>query len=145
MTSPGPLTADQCEQIYHAAMAAGDIDGVYAALTAMAVRDPHRAQDLKDLTLLCLRVAGNPVLRRTVMAALQATADDDISATAATSAGKHVLVTSLVTVDGEQQDHPKGSVVTSISVRVDGAPDPESLGRFVDLVRAQIQRKAQAL
>lgn len=51
------FTPDQCEEIYHAALGAGDIRGVEAALTVMAVQDPHRAQRLMDLTRMALIVA----------------------------------------------------------------------------------------
>jgi hypothetical protein len=39
---------DTCERIFRAALAAGDIEGVGAALTVMAPQDPHRAQLLLD-------------------------------------------------------------------------------------------------
>lgn len=51
------LTADDCERIFHAALKAGDTRGVEAALTVLAVRDPHRAQELFDLTRAALVVA----------------------------------------------------------------------------------------
>jgi hypothetical protein len=51
------LTADQCEEIFHAALSAGDARGAEAALTVMAVRDPHRAQELLDLTRVALHLA----------------------------------------------------------------------------------------
>lgn len=60
MTAPAPqrpLTADDCEQIFHACLSAGDIEGVGVALRAVAVRDPHRAQHLLDATRLALTIA----------------------------------------------------------------------------------------
>lgn len=48
-TTPPTFDADTCEQIFHAALAAGDIKGVEAALTVMAPQDPHRAQGLLDM------------------------------------------------------------------------------------------------
>lgn len=43
-------TPEQCERIFHAALGAGDTRGVDAALRCLAVQDPHRAQELLDLT-----------------------------------------------------------------------------------------------
>ena len=43
-------TAKECEEVFHAALSAGDTQGVYAALFVMGVQDPARAQHL--LTLL---------------------------------------------------------------------------------------------
>jgi hypothetical protein len=54
-------SVDQCEQIFHAALAAGDLRGVEAALTIMAVQDPHRAQRLVDLAQAALHIAGATV------------------------------------------------------------------------------------
>lgn len=51
------LTADQCEQIFHNALASGDVRGVEAALTLLAVRDPHRAQTLLDTMSVALAIA----------------------------------------------------------------------------------------
>jgi hypothetical protein len=42
------LTADTLEEIFHAALGKGDAKGVEAALTLMAIKDPHRAQRLLD-------------------------------------------------------------------------------------------------
>lgn len=59
MTQPGlhrRFTPDECEQIFHAALGAGDIRGVEAALTLLAVQDPHRAQHLVDLTKMALMI-----------------------------------------------------------------------------------------
>lgn len=50
------LTAVDCERIFHAALAAGDARGVEAALTVLAVRDPHRAQLLYDTTRFGLAI-----------------------------------------------------------------------------------------
>lgn len=54
--------ADTCERIFHAALAAGDIKGVEAALTLMAPQDPHRAQHLMDALRmgLVVREAAEP-------------------------------------------------------------------------------------
>lgn len=51
------LTADDCERIFHAALSKGDVQGVEAALRVMAVKDPHRAQRLMDLTRMALIIA----------------------------------------------------------------------------------------
>lgn len=51
------LSADQVEQIFHAELGKGDIRGVEAALRLMAVKDPHRAQELMDLCRMALVVA----------------------------------------------------------------------------------------
>jgi hypothetical protein len=64
-------TADQAEQMFHAAIKAGDTEGVHAALVALAVRDPHRAQDLLDMTKIALKVASDPKLRPMLMAMLR--------------------------------------------------------------------------
>jgi hypothetical protein len=58
------FTADQCEEILHTALSAGDARGVEAALTVMAVRDPHRAQALLDLTQVALHLASDPAVTR---------------------------------------------------------------------------------
>lgn len=50
-------TSDQCEEIFHATLRAGDPKGVESALTLLAVQDPHRAQELLDLTRAALAVA----------------------------------------------------------------------------------------
>lgn len=72
-------TAAQYEKIFHAALTAGDVKGVEGALIGLALKDPHRAQDLLDITRIGLKVASDPRLRPVVMAALQmepaATAD----------------------------------------------------------------------
>jgi hypothetical protein len=66
-SEPGPdinsLTADDCEQMFHASLRNGDTRGVDAALRLLAVRDPHRAQDLLDLTRMALTIASDPRLR----------------------------------------------------------------------------------
>ncbi len=41
---------DVLEEIFHAALKAGDVRGVEAALTVMSPIDPHRAQRLLDGT-----------------------------------------------------------------------------------------------
>lgn len=51
------FTADELEQLFHAALEAGDTRGVEAALTVMATKDPHRAQRLFDETKRALAVA----------------------------------------------------------------------------------------
>jgi hypothetical protein len=53
------FTADDCVAIFHAALQTGDALGVEAALTLLAVRDPHRAQALLDMTRLALELAGD--------------------------------------------------------------------------------------
>lgn len=50
-------SAEQCEEIFHAALSAGDGRGVEAALRLLAVQDPHRAQALLDLTRFALDFA----------------------------------------------------------------------------------------
>ncbi|MEV1315473.1 hypothetical protein AB0J14_05230 [Micromonospora arborensis] len=52
--TPQTFDADTCEQIFHDALAAGNIKGVEAALTVMAPQDPHRAQGLLDTLSLGL-------------------------------------------------------------------------------------------
>ncbi len=51
------LTADDCEQIFHKALEAHDMKGVEVALRLLAVKDPHRAQRLVDLTQMALIIA----------------------------------------------------------------------------------------
>jgi hypothetical protein len=59
VSEPGPVfDADTCERIFHAALGTGDVRGVEAALTVLAVQDPHRAQYLMDLTRVALHLAG---------------------------------------------------------------------------------------
>ena len=48
-------SAEQCEQIFHAALEARDMEGVYAALRVLAVKDPHRASDLFETLKVGLR------------------------------------------------------------------------------------------
>lgn len=49
MTGPrSMLTADECEQIIRAALPARDMETIAAALTVMAVQDPHRAKTVHD-------------------------------------------------------------------------------------------------
>lgn len=59
------LTADQCEEIFHAALRRGDARGVEAALTLLAALDPRRAASLFDQIRLALsvalRAAGAPI------------------------------------------------------------------------------------
>lgn len=50
--------AAACEEIFFAALPKGDTEGVSAALHLLAVQDPHRAQELLDLTQLALDLAG---------------------------------------------------------------------------------------
>lgn len=60
MTTPAShpeLTPDVLVQMFHAALAAGDVRGVEAALKVLAVRDPHRAQELHDALELGLEIA----------------------------------------------------------------------------------------
>lgn len=52
------LTADACEEIFHAALSAGDARGVEAALRLLAVRDPHRAQRLLTEAKATVHLAG---------------------------------------------------------------------------------------
>jgi hypothetical protein len=56
-TDPPPLTADECVELVHAALAARDFAAVEAALTVLAVRDPHRAAGLVDDLKTALAVA----------------------------------------------------------------------------------------
>lgn len=51
-------TADQLEEVFHAALRAGDAKDVDAALRLMAVQDPHRAELLLDMLQLALQLAG---------------------------------------------------------------------------------------
>lgn len=57
MSEQHQISADQCERIFRAALSAGDMVGVEAALRVLAVRDPHRAERLMDLTRMALIVA----------------------------------------------------------------------------------------
>lgn len=41
-------SVDRCVEIFHAALGAGDTEGVHAALLCLAVQDPRRAQELID-------------------------------------------------------------------------------------------------
>jgi hypothetical protein len=50
-------TADDWEQVFHATLERGDIQGVEAALRVLAIKDPHRAERLMDLTRMALVVA----------------------------------------------------------------------------------------
>jgi hypothetical protein len=56
MTGVAHLSAAQCEDLFNAALAEGDARGVEAALTLLAVRDPHRAQVLLNSVRLALAV-----------------------------------------------------------------------------------------
>lgn len=55
--TPVPMTADECEQIFHAALTAGDIPTVEAALRVMVARDPARAVALYDMLRVAVAVA----------------------------------------------------------------------------------------
>lgn len=57
MTSKGMPTGDQLEQVFHAALTAGDAEGVEAALTVMVGVDPRRAERLYDDLRTAVRVA----------------------------------------------------------------------------------------
>jgi hypothetical protein len=57
VTTLTDLTPDQCEQIFHAALSAGDPRGVEAALTLLAARDPQRAQSLLNIARFAVAVA----------------------------------------------------------------------------------------
>jgi hypothetical protein len=72
MPDPRPDTpsAEECVQIFHAALKKGDTEGVHAALVGLALKDPHRAQDLLDLTRIALRAASDPTLRPLLTAML---------------------------------------------------------------------------
>jgi hypothetical protein len=48
--------ADTCEEIFHAAITAGDAKGVEAALMLMAVQDPDRAARLLETIRLALLI-----------------------------------------------------------------------------------------
>ncbi|MGV8847606.1 MAG: hypothetical protein ACOH1Y_09860 [Propionicimonas sp.] len=54
-----PYTADQLEQIFHAALKAGDIKGVDAALLVMATIDPLHAQRLLKSLQVSVALAGD--------------------------------------------------------------------------------------
>lgn len=51
------FTADRLEEIFHAALAAGDTKGVDAALRVMVTVDPRRASDLYDSLVLAIQLA----------------------------------------------------------------------------------------
>ncbi len=55
--APRRPTPDECEALFHAALRAGDPEGAYCALLVMAPQDPHRAERIRDTTLLALAVA----------------------------------------------------------------------------------------
>lgn len=55
------LTPDDCERIFHAALAAGDARGVEAALLLMVPLDPHRAGLLHAALRLALAAAREQV------------------------------------------------------------------------------------
>lgn len=57
MTAPPLPTVEQCEQIFFAALKAGDAEGVEAALMLMAPQDPDRAQVLLDSIRFALTIA----------------------------------------------------------------------------------------
>lgn len=63
--------ADELERLFHAALAAGDTQGVDVALRLLAGRDPHRAERLLKLTRTATAV---------VTAARQAGPDDELVA-----------------------------------------------------------------
>jgi hypothetical protein len=50
------LSAADVETIFHAALQGHDMRGVVAALELLAVKDPRRAQELKDLIEVGLRL-----------------------------------------------------------------------------------------
>lgn len=54
------FTADDLERMFRAALGAGDVRGVEAALTVLAGQDPRRAQGLFDETRAALEVVQNP-------------------------------------------------------------------------------------
>lgn len=51
--------AAACERIFHDRLSVGDAQGVHAALTIMALTDPHRAQLLLDATRLALTMSND--------------------------------------------------------------------------------------
>jgi hypothetical protein len=51
------LSAADVEAIFHAALREHDMLGVVAALELLAVKDPHRAQELLDLIEVGLRIS----------------------------------------------------------------------------------------
>lgn len=53
-----PLTADDCVRIIHAALDGRDMPAVVAALTVLAVRDPHQAERIHETILLGLDLPG---------------------------------------------------------------------------------------
>lgn len=52
-----PYTAEQLETVFHAALQAGDVKGVEAALLVMTRVDPHRAGELFDDLKVAVRYA----------------------------------------------------------------------------------------
>lgn len=52
-----PFDATTCERLFHAALAAGDIRGVEAAVTVMTPQDPHRAGELLDMLRMAAALA----------------------------------------------------------------------------------------
>lgn len=55
--SADEFTADQLEEVFHAALAAGDAKGVEAALLVMTTVDPYRAGYLYETLEVALAVA----------------------------------------------------------------------------------------
>ena len=51
------FTADQLEAMFHAALSAGDVEGVEAAIRVMVTVDPHRASELWDMLELAVSLA----------------------------------------------------------------------------------------
>jgi len=60
VSRPGLPSVEVLEEVFHAALRAGDALGVDAALRLMAVQDARRAEELLDCVRLALHVAGAP-------------------------------------------------------------------------------------
>lgn len=54
--------------------------------------------------------------------------------------GQYVLVTSLVTWDGEQQ-HPMDTIVTKVDLDDAGNPTPEAMERLAERIRRDVVQK----
>jgi hypothetical protein len=63
MTATDLPTADQCEQVFHAALGQGDTAGWSNSLRILIVHDPHRAERLIDLARVALGVAEKETAR----------------------------------------------------------------------------------
>lgn len=57
MTDAREMTADELEAVFMASLRARDWQGLHAALTLLAFRDPARAEELYDTLQLGLQLA----------------------------------------------------------------------------------------